>query len=732
MSGGEVKSVRLKVGEAKSGDVGRGIARIDKASRDKLNVSPGDLVEISAKRTTVAVVWPLHPSDEGRDILRIDGFVRRNAGVSIGDTAKLEKKAAAKAKQVVVAPTQPIRFGQDFHQYVKQQLLGRPIGRGDVVIIPVLGEALQMFVVSVNPGPYALVDQNSNVTVRASPMKEAELRIPRVTYEDIGGLQKEIHRVRELIELPLKHPELFRHLGIEPPKGVLLLGPPGCGKTLIAKAVANESGAHFIAINGPEIMSKWYGESEKRLREIFQQAEENSPSIVFIDEVDAVAPRREEVTGEVEKRVVAQLLSLMDGLEAKGDVVVIAATNRPEAVDPALRRPGRFDREIVIGVPDRNGRKEILQIHTRNMPLTEEVDLDELSRITHGFVGADLEALAKESAMHSLRKFLPKLDLEKGTIPAEVLEEMKVTKEDFSRAMDEVQPAALREVFLEIPDVRWDDIGGLDETKQRLKEAIEWPMKYPDLFVRLGVRAAHGLLLFGPPGTGKTMLAKAAATESEANFIAVRGPEVLSKWVGESEKAVRKIFQKARQSAPCIIFFDELDAIAPRRGRDISSSGVSERMVNQLLSEMDGMEALGEVVVIGATNRPDILDPALLRPGRFDKLIYVPAPDRDVRVEIFKIHTRKMPLTDDVDIDRLAEITEFYTGADIEAVCLEAAMVAAREDIDVKEVKMRHFEESLRAVPATLTPADIREYERLAQKVSTRTRERREVRAHLA
>lgn len=731
MSSGS-ESIQLRVSEARRGDVGRGIARLGLQAREKLNLSPGDVVEIQGKRPTVALVWPLHSAEEGGDVIQIDGYVRRNAGVSLGDTVTVRKIHVDKAKRVVLGPTRPIRFGSDFHQYVQQQLLGHPVGRGDIVIIPVLGEALQMVVVAVTPGPYAIIGEGTIITVRTTPPKEEEISIPRVTYEDIGGLKKEIQRVRELVELPLKHPELFKHLGIEPPKGVLLHGPPGTGKTLMAKAVANETGAHFIAINGPEIMSKWYGESEKRLREVFKDAKENAPSIIFIDELDAVAPKREEVTGEVEKRVVAQLLSLMDGMEAMGDVVVIGATNRPDALDPALRRPGRFDREIVIGVPDKNGRKEILQIHTRGMPLADDVDLEELARLTHGFVGADLAALAKEAAMNALRRFLPQIDIEKDTIPTEVLEKMKVTKTDFEEALKDIQPSSLREVYLEIPEVKWDDIGGLENVKEQLREAVEWPLKHPDIFERLGVRAAKGILLFGPPGTGKTMLAKAAATESEANFIAIRGPEILSKWVGESEKAVRKVFRKARQSAPCIVFFDELDAIAPRRGMEISGSGVTERIVNQLLSEMDGIEALKSVVVIGATNRPDMLDPALLRPGRFDKIIYVPPPDLEVREEIFKIHTRKMPLAKDVNLRRLAELTEGYTGADIEAICLEAAMSAAREDIHIKEVASRHFEEALKIVPPSITPADVREYERLAERISRKLKEKKVGMRHMA
>jgi transitional endoplasmic reticulum ATPase len=586
-----------------------------------------------------------------------------------------------------------------------------PVAKGDIIVVPVLGMGVELKVSSTNPSPIVMVTEGTVVEISTTPAKRIE-EVSGITYEDIGGLHEELQRIREMIELPLKHPELFRHLGIEPPKGVILYGPPGTGKTLIAKAIANETGAHFISINGPEIMSKFYGESEARLREVFQEAEQNAPSIVFIDELDAIAPKRGEVTGEVERRVVSQLLTLMDGLKSRGQVVVIGATNRIEAIDPALRRPGRFDREIRIGVPDRNGRREILLIHTRRMPLAEDVDLDELADITHGFVGADIAALVREAAMNALRRYLPEIDLEKEVIPAEVLEKIKVSREDFANALKTIQPSALREVVLEVPNVKWTDIGGLEAVKQELMEAVEWPLKYPEVFKRLGIRPPRGILLYGPPGTGKTLLAKAVATESQANFISVKGPEVLSKWVGESEKAVREIFRKARETAPCIIFFDELDSIAPRRGFH-TDAGVTDRIVNQLLTEMDGIQSLKGVVVLGATNRPDILDPALLRPGRFDRVLYVPPPDKAARLAIFKIHTREMPLDEDVDLDILASVTEGYTGADIEAVVREAAMLAARENINAQKVSMRHFEKALLKIKPSVGAEEKAEYDRI-------------------
>jgi transitional endoplasmic reticulum ATPase len=710
-TGSKKKELSLKVAEARQRDIGRKIARVDSIGMKELELSPGDLIEITGRRSTVAIVWPPYKEDDGQGIIRIDGEIRRNAGTSVGEYVRISKTTAKPATKIVLAPFEPLPFVGDFGRIVRGQLLNMPVAKGDIIVVPVLGMGVELKVSSTNPSPIVMVTEGTVVEISTTPAKRIE-EVSGITYEDIGGLHEELQRIREMIELPLKHPELFRHLGIEPPKGVILYGPPGTGKTLIAKAIANETGAHFISINGPEIMSKFYGESEARLREVFQEAEQNAPSIVFIDELDAIAPKRSEVTGEVERRVVSQLLTLMDGLKSRGQVVVIGATNRIEAIDPALRRPGRFDREIRIGVPDRNGRREILLIHTRRMPLAEDVDLDELADITHGFVGADIAALVREAAMNALRRYLPEIDLEKEVIPAEVLEKIKVSREDFANALKTIQPSALREVVLEVPNVKWTDIGGLEAVKQELMEAVEWPLKYPEVFKRLGIRPPRGILLYGPPGTGKTLLAKAVATESQANFISVKGPEVLSKWVGESEKAVREIFRKARETAPCIIFFDELDSIAPRRGFH-TDAGVTDRIVNQLLTEMDGIQSLKGVVILGATNRPDILDPALLRPGRFDRVLYVPPPDKAARLAIFKIHTREMPLDEDVDLDILASVTEGYTGADIEAVVREAAMLAARENINAQKVSMRHFEKALLKIKPSVGPEEKAEYDRI-------------------
>ncbi len=693
--------IQLKVASATRRDAGRGIVRIDPRTMAKIGISTGDILEIEGGKKTAAIVWPSYQEDEGLDIIRMDGVTRSNAKVGIGDTVTVRKAEAKKAEKIVLAPTQPIRFDETFEEYVKQYLVGRPMVRGDNIVIGVLGQPLQFLVVNTQPTGIVMVNPSTTISLQEKPVKQLEA-VPTVTYEDIGGLGHAIQKIREMVELPLKHPEVFKRLGIEPPKGVLLYGPPGCGKTLLAKAVANETNANFKLINGPEIMSKFYGQSEERLREIFREASENAPSIIFIDEIDAIAPKREETTGEVERRIVSQLLALMDGLQSRGQVIVIAATNRPNAIDPALRRPGRFDREIEIGVPDKNGRLEILQIHTRGMPLAKDVNLEEIADITHGFVGADLAALCREAAMRTLRRFLPQIDLEKETIPTEVLQKMEVTKEDFMEALKEVQPSAMREVLIETPNVCWDDIGGLENVKQALKEAVEWPLKHPEVFKRMGITPPKGVLLTGPPGTGKTLLAKAVATESEANFISVKGPEILSKWVGESEKAIRDIFRRARTVAPAIIFFDEIDAVAPRKDMGYGDSRVTERVISQLLTEMDGLENLRGVVVIAATNRPDLLDPALLRPGRFDRILEVPVPDKNARLQIFRIHTRNMPLAEDVNLEKLAEITEGYVGADIEALCREAALTALREDMNAQKVYWKHFEKAMEVVKPTI------------------------------
>jgi len=640
------------VAEALHNDVSRGIVRIDSSAMEALDLTSGDIVEIEGKKTTAAIVWPSHPQDFGMDIIRMDGLIRQNSDSSLGDKVKVRKAKILPAKEVVIAPTMhEIKFGEDFATHVKQRMIGRPLVKGDKISIGVLGQAIPFVVAATAPKGIVQIQDITDLEIKGKPMVVPE--VPAVRYEDIGGLRDELGRVREMIELPMKHPELFERLGIKPPKGVLLFGPPGTGKTLIAKALASETNAHFISLNGPEIMDKYYGESERKLREIFKEAEENAPSIIFIDEVDSIAPKREETRGEVERRVVAQLLALMDGMEARGNVIVIAATNREDSIDPALRRPGRFDREIEIGVPDKDGREEILQIHTRGMPLDKDVNLKEIANSTHGFVGADLDALSREAAMKALKRILPKIDLENEEIPTSVLETLKVHKADFVEAMKDVSPSALREVMVEVPELRWSDIGGLAEVKTRLQEAVEWPLKHPDSFKRMGIRPTKAILLHGPPGCGKTLLAKAAATESEANFIAVKGPQLLSMWVGESEKGIREVFKKAKQVAPSIILFDEIDAIAPHRGLH-AGSHVTETVVNQILTEMDGIESLENVIVIGATNRLDMIDPSLLRPGRFDYQLLVPPPEKEARLEIFKVHTKNMPLKD-VDLNELVK-----------------------------------------------------------------------------
>lgn len=711
-------ALSLKVLEAYTRDVGRGVARIDYDSMDSLGASTGDVIEIKGKRRTVAKCLPLYPSDEGKGIIRVDGLVRNNAGIAIGDTVAVKKIKALAAEKVVVAPLEAIPPIDE--RYLADALESVPLIKGDNVMVPYFGGRLTFQVIGVTPAADAVLVTQKTVFHIAE--KGETLRgVPQVTYEDIGGLTDEIKKVREMIELPLRHPEIFEKLGIEAPKGVLLYGPPGTGKTLLAKAVANESNAHFISISGPEIMSKFYGESEARLREIFKEAKEKSPSIIFIDEIDSIAPKREEVTGEVERRVVSQLLSLMDGLEARGKVIVISATNRPNAIDPALRRPGRFDREIEIKVPDKKGRKDILMIHTRNMPLSDDVNLDKIASISHGYVGADLEYLCKEGAMKCLRRLLPELNLEDEKLPPETLDKLIVNGDDFQNAIREVTPSGMREVFIENPDVSWDEVGGLENVKRELQEAVEWPMKYPTLYTKLGHRMPRGILLHGPSGTGKTLMAKAVATESEANFISVRGPELLSKWVGESERGIREIFRRARQASPCVIFFDEIDSIAPIRGVG-GETAVTERVVSQLLTELDGIESLHGVVVLAATNRADMIDTALLRPGRFDKIILVPLPDKEGRKKILEINTKEIPVIresmingmknpDYVDIDKIAETTDGMSGADVASIANTAVSLVIHEFLDKypdqkeaekqateAKVTMRHFEEAVRKV----------------------------------
>jgi len=699
-----LSEVQLRVGDARQRDVGRGIARVDQKTMQKLGISAGDVIEICGKRTTSAIAWPAYSEDQNRDLLRIDGFSRKNAGVAINEYVVVRGAKVKTALSLTLAPVDMrLNVDEDFTNFVRNRLMERTLVEGDTTLVMMLGHAIPFTVTKTRPHGIIKITAETKLTILNEPAPEGK-GLPRTTYEDVGGLHEEIQRVREMVELPLRHPELFQRLGIEPPKGVLLHGPPGCGKTLLARAVANESEANFFSINGPEIMSKFYGESEARLREIFQQAQQNAPSIIFIDELDAIAPKREEVTGEVERRVVAQLLALMDGLSGRGNVIVIGATNRPGALDPALRRPGRFDREIEIGVPDKQGRYEIIQIHTRGMPLAEGVDLKKLADMTHGYTGADVSSLGRETAMKSLRRYLPQINLEEERIPPSVLEKMEVTMEDFINAYKEITPTAMREVYIEIPTIHWDEIGGLEEVKQDLQEAVEWPLKSPEIFDRLGIKPPKGILLYGPPGCGKTLLGKAVATESAANFITIKGPEIFSKWVGESEKAVREVFRKARMAAPAVIFFDEIDSLLPRRGLGFSDSGVSERVISQLLTEMDGIVTLEDVVVIAATNRPDMVDPAVLRPGRFDRLIYVPEPSEQSRTQIFKIYTKDMPIAKDVGMAQLAVLAKNYSGADISALCREAAMFALRKDVNTKEVKFADFEEAKKRIGPSITP----------------------------
>ncbi|WP_292389639.1 CDC48 family AAA ATPase [Methanosarcina sp. UBA5] len=755
-----MEEIQLKVEKAYPIDLGRGIIRLDPTTLLKLQLSPGDIVEIRGKKKTTAKVWRADRQDWDQGLVRIDNFIRQNAGVSIGEKVTIKKVEAPEAKKLILALPESmmqggpeLQFGEHANEIIKRHILKRPVFRGD--IIPIINSMSQPMteslttsqvipLVAVETDPLntiVLITEATLIELRKKPVQGYEKATRGVTtYEDIGGLGDEIMRVREMIELPMKHPELFGHLNIEPPKGVILYGPPGTGKTLIAKAVANESGASFHYIAGPEIVGKFYGESEERLRKIFEEATQDAPSVIFIDEIDSIAPKRENVTGEVERRVVAQLLTLLDGMVERGQVVVIGATNRVDAIDPALRRPGRFDREIHIGVPDTKDRYEILQIHTRGMPIekdeeTEEIEkaeteVDEatlererkekadkylmyLAERTQGFVGADLLALVQEAAMRCLRENLPDLDLENEPVPPERLEKIVVTKRNFEDALTEAEPSALREIYVEMPTVSWNDVGGLDEAKQSIIEAVEWPIKNPEKFIQMGIKAPRGILLYGPPGTGKTLIAKAVSKESNANFISVKGPEIFSKWLGESEKAIRETFRKARQVAPCVIFFDEIDSIASMPGMESTDSHTSERVLNQLLTEMDGLESLRDVVVIAATNRPNLLDPAILRPGRFDRLVYIGSPDRKGRLKIFRIHTKDTPLADDVDLEALADITEGYVGADIESVCREAVMIALRENFDVENVEMRHFREALKKVKPTITENIAQFYEKI-------------------
>ncbi len=716
------EKIVLRVAEAHHRDVGRDIARIDRSIMEQLGILSGEIILVTGKEKACAIAWPGYPEDEGHELIRIDGNIRTNARVGLDDKVFIEKSAALPANRVVLAPTQPVRLVGG-PQYLLRLLDGRPLMKGQRIRVETVSNPLSYIVLSTSPPGAVIVTRNTGIVQKEEIIEEL-VQSTHITYEDIGGLRREIGLIREMIELPLRHPELFQKLGVDPPKGVLLHGPPGTGKTMIAKAVANETEAYFKSISGPEIIGKYYGESEKHLREIFDEADKSAPAIIFIDEIDSIAPKREEVTGEVERRVVAQLLSLMDGLKTRGKVMVIAATNIPNAIDPALRRGGRFDREIEIGIPDRLGRLEILQIHTRGMPLSEDMSekkgMRELADTTHGFVGADISSLCKEAAMHAIRLIMPKINVQEE-IPPEMIEKLVVTKDDFYDALRNIEPSALREVFVEVPTVRWIDIGGLESVKQELIEAVEWPLKYPEAFEAVNAQPPKGVLLFGSPGTGKTLLAKAIATESEANFISIKGPELLSKFVGESERIVRETFRKARQAAPAIIFFDEIDSIVPTRGMAFDS-GVTERVVSQILTELDGLEELKNVVVVAATNRPDMVDPALLRPGRLDRLIYIRPPDLKERESIFNIHLSGKPLSPEIDMRKLAEKSQGYVGADIEAICREAAILALRDVIkpgmereEVKKetqnvrIKTEYFEKAFNIVRPT--PWNLKDYE---------------------
>ena len=735
--------MKLIVKPLKQKDAGRGLAAVDRRAMAELNLENGDYIVLEGRGgKTVARVWPGYPEDEDQGIVRIDGRLRQEIGAGIDDAVEVSTADVNPASQLTVALPQNLRVRGNIGPMIRQNLSGQAVTEGQTVPVSfglgplssMSGQQIPLKVAETEPSGTVVVTESTEIEISERPAEqlteapEQDHETPSVTYEDIGGLDDELEQVREMIELPMRHPELFQQLGIEPPKGVLLHGPPGTGKTLMAKAVANEIDAYFTDISGPEIMSKYYGESEEQLREVFDEAGENAPAVIFIDEIDSIAPKRGETSGDVERRVVAQLLSLMDGLEERGQVIVIGATNRVDAIDPALRRGGRFDREIEVGVPDKSGRTEILQVHTRGMPLVEGIDLEEYAENTHGFVGADLEQFTKEAAMNALRRIRPELDLETDEIDAETLEKLEVTETDMKAALKGIEPSALREVFVEIPDVTWDEVGGLEETKTRLRETIQWPLRYPDVFEQMDVQAAKGVLLYGPPGTGKTLLAKAIANEADSNFISIKGPELLNKYVGESEKGIREVFSKARENAPTVVFFDEIDAIAGERGSQVGDSGVGERMVSQLLTELDGLEELEDVVVIATSNRPDLIDSALLRPGRLDRHIHVPVPDETARRKIFEVHTQEKPLAEDVDLDALARKTEGYVGADIEAVAREASMAATREFItsvdpeDIGDtvgnvlVTAEHFEQALEEVGPSVDAETREEYERLEDK----------------
>jgi transitional endoplasmic reticulum ATPase len=696
-------AINLKVAEAFQNDIGRGIARVDSKAKSELAVSTGDIIKLIGKKSALAIVWQAHPDDEGLEMIRMDGILRQNVGVGLGEKVRIEQVQTKVAKKIVLAPQEAVRYSVGFDQYVKKRLIGKPILKGNLLPVGIFGTSIPLIVTQVFPQGPVMVGEETEIKINREPMKEMK-NIPNITYDDVGGLKDIIQKVREMIELPLRHPEIFERLGIDPPKGILLYGPPGTGTTLLAKAVANESDANFYYVGGPEIISKFVGESEKQLRDLFAEAQENAPSIIFLDEIDAIAPKREEVIGEVEKRMVSQLLTIMDGLKARGEVIVIGATNRQDTIDPALRRPGRFDREIEIGVPDKHGRREIMNIHVRNMPLDKDVDVAEIAAVTHGYTGADLSLLSKEAAIKSLRRVLPAINIQEETISSEILERLSVTREDFFNAMHEIQPSALREFYVERPSVKWEDIGGLMQVKSELQEAVEMPLKKPELFERMGIRPIKGILLYGPPGTGKTLLAKAVANESEVNFIATKGSDLMHHHIGESAKRTRELFRKARTAAPSIIFIDEIDTIARSRS-SANPSVIHEDIVNGILVEMDGLRSLKNVIVIAATNRPDMLDAALVRSGRFDRLIEIPSPDEGARLEIFKICTSKMPLDKDVVLKDLSRNTEGHTGADIENLVREAGMAAIREG--AKKVALKHFELAAKSIVPSVRKEDI-------------------------